>query len=113
IRLTGELNILALQQTLTEIVRRHEVLRTTFQMVEGEAMQVIGVADEFPLPVTDLRNVAEGERETAARNVAREEARWPFNLATGPLLRGGVLQLDDDDYVLLLNTHHIISDGWS
>ncbi len=113
LRLTGLLNLTALKQTFNEIVRRHETLRTTFVMVEGELLQAIRPSLTIPLPVIDLRNFKSFERETQARQLVTEEAKRPFNLTTGPLLRVTLLQLDEAEYLLLLNLHHIVADGWS
>ena len=113
LRLRRSLNIGALEQSLNEIIRRHESLRTTFSVVDGEAVQVIAPSSELSLAVVDLRDHPEGEREEEARQLAREEAGRPFDLAQGPLFRSKLLRLDEDDYVLLLTMHHIGSDGWS
>ncbi|MFN6483748.1 MULTISPECIES: amino acid adenylation domain-containing protein [unclassified Nostoc] len=112
LRLTGSLNFTALKQTFNEIVRRHETLRTTFIMVEQQPVQVIAPSLTIPLPLIDIRNFAQ-ERETQVRRIATAEAQHPFNLITGPLLRVKLLQVDEAEYVLLLNLHHIVADGWS
>jgi amino acid adenylation domain-containing protein len=112
-RLMGSLNVGALEQSLNETIRRHESFRTTFSMVDGETVQVIAPSVGFSLAVVDLRDHPEGEREEDARQLAREEARRPFDLARGPLLRSKLLRLGEDDHVLLLTMHHIVSDGWS
>jgi amino acid adenylation domain-containing protein len=114
LRLTGSLNFTALTQTFNELVRRHEILRTTFVMVEGQPVQVIAPSLIIPIRVIDLRNQFESqERETQARRLLSKEAQRSFNLTTGPLLRLTLLQLDEAEYVLLLNIHHIVADGWS
>ena len=113
LRLRGSLNIGALEQSLNEIIRRHESLRTTFSMVDGEPVQVIAPSLSFSFEVVDLRDHPEGEREEEARRLVREEARRPFDLAQGPLFRSKLLRLGEDDHVLLLTMHHIVSDGWS
>ncbi|GAX45188.1 amino acid adenylation domain-containing protein [Tolypothrix sp. NIES-4075] len=114
LRLTGRLNFTALTQTFNEVVRRHEILRTTFVMVEGQPVQIIAPSLIIPLKVIDLRNQFESqERETQARRLLSEEAERSFNLTTGPLLRLTLLQIDEAEYVLLLNLHHIVADGWS
>jgi len=113
VRLTGALNVAALEQGLNEIIRRHEVLRTSFQTVNNEPRQVIASELALPLTVRDLRPLAEIERESEARRLAGEEAQRPFDLARGPLIRAGLLRLDEEEYVLLLTLHHIVSDGWS
>jgi amino acid adenylation domain-containing protein len=112
-RLTGALDVAALERTLNEIVSRHEVLRTTFATADGRPAQVIAPNLVLPLPVTDLSHLPEGEREALARQMATDDARRPFDLAGGPLLRARLLHLADDDHVALLTLHHIISDGWS
>ncbi|MCC5669418.1 amino acid adenylation domain-containing protein [Nostoc sp. CHAB 5784] len=110
--LTGSLNFTAFKQTFNEIVRRHETLRTRFVMVEQQPVQVIAPSLTIPLPLIDIRNFDQ-ERETQVRRIATAEAQHPFNLTTGPLLRVKLLQLDEAEYVLLLNLHHIVADGWS
>ncbi|MCA1568706.1 MAG: condensation domain-containing protein, partial [Acidobacteria bacterium] len=113
IRLKGRLDIAALEQTLSEVVRRHEVLRTTFSSVEGQARQDIASALAIELPRIDLGGMPEAEREQEARRLAEREAQEPFELARGPLVRATLLQLDEEDHVILFTMHHIISDAWS
>jgi amino acid adenylation domain-containing protein len=113
VRMTGELDVKALERTLSEMVRRHEVLRTTFTSVDGEPVQVIGEAYEITLPIIDLHEMAEAEREAEALRLAAEEAQRPFDLSRGPLLRASLLRLGEREHVVLLTMHHIISDGWS
>jgi acyl carrier protein len=112
-RLSGRLNIPVLEKTLNEIVRRHETLRTRFESVGDQPVQVIAPSLTLPFTIVDLTATPEGERETEARKRAMEEVKQPFRLATGPLLRASLLKLSDTDHVLVLNTHHIISDRWS
>ena len=112
LRLTGKLNVLALQESLTEIVRRHEALRTTFSLVDGVPSQVIGT-DVAELEVVDLKSVAAPNREVEVRSRVKNEAYRPFDLKRGPLFRAMLLRIDEDEHVLLLNMHHIVSDGWS
>ncbi len=113
VRLKGPLNLVALEQSLNEIVRRHESLRTTFRNVGGQPVQVIARALTIRLPVIDLRNMPASEREIEVRRLVTAEAQRPFDLSQGPLLRGTVLRLGDGEHVGLLTMHHIISDGWS
>jgi len=113
IRLRGHLNITALEQTFNEIVRRHEVLRTTFEMVEGQLHQVVVESAIVPLAIVDLCNLSANEREAAARQQAIALSQRPFNLSADLLLRLTVFQIDTSEYILLLNLHHIIADGWS
>ena len=112
LRLRGSLNIGALEQSLDEIIRRHESLRTTFSMVDGKPVQVIDPLVKLSFVVVDLRDHPEGEREEAQR-LADEEARRPFDLRTGPLFRATLIRLGEQDHLLLLTVHHIVSDGWS
>lgn len=113
VRLKGPFNLAALEQSLNEIVKRHESLRTTFGKVEGRPRQVIAPTLTIELPVVDLRKLPASERETEVRRLVTAEARRPFNLSQGPLIRGTVLRLGDEEHVGLLTMHHIVSDGWS
>jgi amino acid adenylation domain-containing protein len=112
-RLAGPLNVEALKQSLNEIVRRHEALRTTFPAVDGQPVQVIAPAQTVALRMVDLRPLPEAERQAEADRLAQEDAQRRFDLGRGPLLRASLLCLDDREHVLLLNMHHIVFDGWS
>src|ERR1700730_12481503 len=113
IRMGGVLNIEALNRTLGTIIWRHESLRTTFSYQDGSPVQTINHSAEVQLPVIDLSELPAGEREGEAGRLASEEARRPFDLGKGPLLRASLLRLAEEDHVLLLTMHHIVSDGWS
>jgi amino acid adenylation domain-containing protein len=113
IRLTGTLDVPALQRTLDTIILRHEVLRTTFALSDGQPVQVINPPASFPLALVDLRSLAPAEREVELRRLAVAEANRPFDLEHGPLIRVTVLQLDQQQHTLFLMMHHIVSDGWS
>ncbi|MEG3925207.1 MULTISPECIES: amino acid adenylation domain-containing protein [unclassified Microcoleus] len=113
LRLTGSLNFSALQQTFNEIVRRHEALRTTLAVVSGQPVQRIAAAFHLPINVVDLRNLPKESRQTEANRLTAQEAQRSFNLSNDLLLRVTLLQLDDAEYLLMLNMHHIVSDGWS
>ena len=113
VRLTGPLDVAALEQSLNEIVRRHEVLRAAFVTEKGHPVQVIAPELTLTLPVVDLRHLPEAEREAEALRLATEEAQRPFDLTQGPLLRASLLQLDEEEHIALLTMHHIVSDGWS
>ncbi|HWW71585.1 MAG TPA: condensation domain-containing protein, partial [Duganella sp.] len=108
-RLRGRLDKAALQAALDRIVERHEVLRTRFVGIGGHVRQVIDEPRGFALTHQDLAGAGDGELQ----RIGKEEASLPFDLALGPLVRGRLLRLGDDDHVLLVTTHHIISDGWS
>ncbi|MBD2727826.1 amino acid adenylation domain-containing protein [Nostoc sp. FACHB-892] len=113
LHLTGSLNKAALEQTFNEIVRRHEALRTNFVIQSGQPVQVINPTLTIPLPIIDLRQLPQAEREVQARQFTNQEAQRPFNLSTDSLLQVKLLWLDETEYILLLNMHHIVSDGWS
>ncbi|HEX8845598.1 MAG TPA: amino acid adenylation domain-containing protein, partial [Pyrinomonadaceae bacterium] len=113
LRLTGQLDLDLLQQTFSEIVRRHESLRTTFAEIDGQPIQLISPPTALNIPLTDLSPLPADEREAAARHAVSEHSRQPFNLSTGPLLRTTLLRLGAEEHVLLVTMHHIISDGWS
>ncbi|HEU0077529.1 MAG TPA: condensation domain-containing protein, partial [Longimicrobiaceae bacterium] len=113
LRLRGRLDAAALRASLDALARRHEVLRTTFAERGGEPLQVVHPPAPVPLPVLDLRGVPSRARVPQAEGVAEAEARRPFDLARGPLLRSSLLRLAEDDHVLLFTLHHVVSDGWS
>ena len=113
LRLRGRLDLAALRASLDVLVRRHETLRTVFVQHDGAPVQVVHPPAPVPLPLLDLRGPAEGTRESMARRIAREEAMRPFDLARGPLLRGTLLRLGEEDHALLFTLHHIVSDAWS
>jgi amino acid adenylation domain-containing protein len=113
VRLTGALNVTALEQSLNEIINRHETLRTTFTTVAGHPAQVIAPTLRLSLSVEDLGALPQTEREATAQRLLREAVLYPFDLTKGPLLQVRVLRLDVQEHVLLLIMHHIISDGWS
>ena len=109
----GPLNIDVLKRSLNEMARRHEVLRTTFTAVEGKPVQVIAPTPNVELPVTDLSALDPAAREAEVGRLAHEDARRPFDLAQGPVMRAAVVRLAEQDHFLLLSMHHIVSDGWS
>ncbi len=111
--LRGSLDLAALGRGLAEIARRHEVLRTSFTLMEEQPVQVIAPSLTVPLAVIDLQEFPETEREVKVQQLATEEAQRPFDLSQGPLLRAAVLRLSGEEHVLLMTLHHIIADGWS
>lgn len=113
IRFQGNLDVDVLEQCFREIVRRHETLRTTFATVDGQPVQVISPSASISMPKVDLQSIPHEHRLEEAIRLATEEAKTPFNLSAGPLIRVKLLKLGDLDHVVLLNMHHIISDGWS
>jgi amino acid adenylation domain-containing protein len=113
LRLTGRLDVTSLDEAFREIVRRHEALRTTFAIIADQPSQVIASAGTFALRVRDLGDQLGEAREAEAQRLAIEEARQPFDLARGPMLRVLLLRLAPADHILVITIHHIASDGWS
>jgi len=113
LRLCGPLDQDALAQSLQTLIDRHEALRTTFRVSSGKPLAVIGTASPTPLAKVDLNHLSAEAREQKLRQLANEEANKTFDLAKGPLLRASLVHLDDQTHALLLNIHHIVSDGWS
>ncbi|HKV12834.1 MAG TPA: amino acid adenylation domain-containing protein, partial [Thermoanaerobaculia bacterium] len=113
VRLSGALDVAALAGSVAEVVRRHEALRTTFDTAAGRSRQVIAPAGPVPLPVLDLSGLPSAAREREAWSLVSEEARRPFDLVRGPLLRALLLRKDGGEHWFLLTLHHVVSDGWS
>ncbi|HSF39107.1 MAG TPA: non-ribosomal peptide synthase/polyketide synthase [Thermoanaerobaculia bacterium] len=113
LRFRGGLQPELLAAVLSEIVRRHETLRTTYGTADGEPVQTVHEAAPVALPAVDLSALPGDLREAEARRVAGEEGLRPFDLAQGPVLRASLLRLGTGDHVLLFTVHHIASDGWS
>jgi len=112
-RVRGALNVEALQKAFETIVARHEVLRAVIQVIDGKACQITNVEWTFPFPCLDLREYSSEAPEIVAKEITRQEAKTPFDLSQGPLFRATLLRLDDEDHVVLISMHHIITDGWS
>lgn len=113
VRLHGSLDIRAVEQSINEVVRRHEILRTTFVTVDGRPLQVIAPALTVPLPVMDLQALSGEKQGAEVLRLITEEMQRPFDLSRGPLLRVNLLKLAEEEYILMLSVHHIVSDGWS
>lgn len=113
LRCKGALNAQALEASLNEVVRRHAVLRTTIANVDGEPMQIVHPSANLKLKMEDLSALVENERERRALDMLLEEARRTFSLSEGPLLRASLLRLTSDEHIILVNLHHIVTDGWS
>ncbi|NEO40840.1 MAG: amino acid adenylation domain-containing protein [Moorea sp. SIOASIH] len=111
--LTGRLNVTALEQSLREIVRRHETLRSSFACVNGEVIYAIAPEPVYSFSVVDLRELPPQEREPEAKQQANAAIQHPFDFTQGPFLRSQLWQLDETEYVFLIATHHIVADGWS
>jgi amino acid adenylation domain-containing protein len=113
LRLRGPLDADALRHALDGVIERHQSLRTVFELRDGEPVQVIHPELRLPLPLHDLSQLAETERDEEARRYARAELETPFDLERGPVIRARLLRLAADDHVLLLSLHHIAGDAWS
>jgi acyl carrier protein len=113
VRLTAQLDVVALKRTVDELSRRHEVLRTTFAVTDEGPVQVIAAPGPTPMPIIDLSQIDEQRREGELLRLAHDEAALPFDLASGPLLRVRLLRLGPQEHVLLFTLHHIVGDGWS
>lgn len=113
LRLIGPLDAAALERSLTMIVQRHEALRTTFVASDEGPRQVIESAQPVVLPIVDMANLDKHDCEAEARRRAVEEVRRPFALTHAPLLRATLFRLDEQEHLLLLVMHHIVSDAWS
>ena len=101
-----------LERALNELVRRHEVLRTTFAAEDGHPRQLVSRELTLRLPLVDLAHLPPNARETEAGRISVEAFQQPFDLAAGPLLRVMLLRLQPTEHVLLLTMHHIACDGW-
>jgi amino acid adenylation domain-containing protein len=112
-RLSGPLDVSALETSLRDLVVRHEVLRTTIAVVDGEPVALVSSSGAFSLPVERLGDVAQDQTEAEVTRRANDEAQSAFDLARGPLFRARLIVFDSHDHVLLLTWHHIIADGWS
>src|SRR6185503_8910097 len=110
IYLKGELDSDALAQSLSEIARRHEVLRTSFPSVDGQPVQLIALPAPMSLPVIDLQTLTEESRAAVVRQLAIDDATRPFDLAHGPVWRATLLRLAQHEHALLLTMHHIATD---
>ncbi|MHC5724569.1 MAG: condensation domain-containing protein, partial [Nostoc sp.] len=113
IHLKGLLDVRALDQSLAEIVRRHEALRTTFTAVDGQSLQVIASDLKWTLPIVPLRELFETERQQESQRLITESVQQSFDLASGPLLRAVLQELSEIEHILLLTIHEIVGDDWS
>lgn len=113
LRLKGMLDVSALEESFRELIRRHEVLRTTFATIEGQPMQVIAPESVFSLSMVDLAMLPPSERDAGGRRLATEEAQRPFDLDKDQPIRGRLLRMDAGEHLLLVTLHHIAADAWS
>ncbi|MCA1636222.1 MAG: SDR family NAD(P)-dependent oxidoreductase, partial [Acidobacteria bacterium] len=113
VRLSGQLNVAALRQAMDEVVRRHEVLRTTFSSEQGHPVQIIHGPSPLNLTISDLSALSPDEQQAEIKRHSREEENEPFDLERGPVVRARLLRLSAEEHVLVFTVHHIASDGWS
>ncbi|MDZ8093916.1 MAG: non-ribosomal peptide synthase/polyketide synthase [Nostoc sp. DedQUE05] len=113
LRLVGTLNVAALEQSLQEIIHRHEPLRTNFVTVDGQAAQIIQTQPNWTVPVVDLQHLSITEQKTAAQKLVQQQGIQPFNLAEETLIRATLVLLSETEHWLLVCMHHVVSDGWS
>ncbi|MFB2838245.1 amino acid adenylation domain-containing protein, partial [Floridanema evergladense] len=113
IHLEGNLEVVTLEQSLQEIVMRHEALRTNFLTVDGQPNQIIQGQTNWRLSVVDFKHLSPNQQEIVALELLQQQAIEPFDLANGSLFRATLVKLSDTEHILLLCMHHIVSDGWS
>ncbi|HEX7735073.1 MAG TPA: amino acid adenylation domain-containing protein [Ktedonobacteraceae bacterium] len=113
LRLEGPLRVAALEQSFNTITARHEALRTSFRVVNGEPAQLISAELRVPLTIVALEHIPVSQQTAEVRRIAREEFLLPFDLAAGQLMRVHLLRLRASEHLLLLSLHHIVCDGWS
>ena len=109
----GSLDHSVLERTFNEIVRRHDILRTKFTLLDGTPQQIVTVAPHLRISTTDLSGLPVVERDAAMDRLCSEEATRGFDLEAAPLIRVGLVRMADEHHVLMLTLHHIICDGWS
>jgi amino acid adenylation domain-containing protein len=113
VSMRGQLNVAALQEAFDELANRHEVLRTTFELVDGQPVQVIGRQRSIPLRHVELMHLTEPEREQQLQKLLHEQAQQPFDLKKGPVIRITLARLAPEEHVLIIAMHHIATDAWS
>ena len=113
LRFEGELNVAAIRRSVNEVLRRHEILRTRIEAVEGRPVQAVEAFTPLEIPLVDLSELPAQQREAEAKRLCMQEAQKPFNLARDLMLRAKLFRLEQYEHVLFLNRHHIASDGWS
>lgn len=113
LRLPGPLSLAALERSFNDIIRRHESLRTTFGMVDGNPVQIVAPSLELKIKLVDLSSSPRDSRESEAIQLGFQEGRYAFDLAAGPLIRVTLIRLGTLDHLLVVVIHHIVTDGWS
>ncbi|NOJ39987.1 condensation domain-containing protein [Bradyrhizobium australiense] len=113
LRLTSPCDIAVLERSINEIVRRHEILRTTFAHIDGQYVQVIAPQSAVPLAFDDLRGLPSSKKETIGHQLIQEEVLHSFDLAKGPLIRARLVHLAKQEHLFLISMHQVVCDGWS
>jgi amino acid adenylation domain-containing protein len=113
VRLSGRLNVAALEQTFDEVMRRHESMRTSFPLKDGRPVQLISPPSRLSIMTVDLSRLPEGEREAVARRAAEAAFARPFNVQAGPLARVTLIRYSEEEHTVFCTLHHLVSDGWS
>ncbi len=113
LRIKGDLDVSLFERTFSEIIRRHEILRTVFPTIDGEPVQVIGEPFELKIPVLDLRDLNAAAQKRKIEAFVIEEGQRPFDFEHGPMLRVTVLKLKEDEHLLVSTEHHLVHDGWT
>lgn len=113
VRLRGALNIAVLKRALSEVVRRHEILRTAFEDIDGQPVQIISPPHPVGFPVVDLSELSEQAQSEQLARHRRREVETQFDLAVGPLWRAKLLRVAPEEHIALFTMHHAISDAWS
>src|SRR5215470_19799845 len=111
--LQGKLDTLALERSFSEVIRRHEALRTTFEARDNDVVQIIAPPEPIHLRLVSVKHLPESERDDKVQNLIHQQTQTSFDLKRGPLLRITLVRLQDEEHVLLLAMHHIVSDAWS
>lgn len=111
--INGNINLEALTASINEIIRRHEILRTSFELINGQAVQKIANELKISLPIIDLQSLSDTEQQAEVKRLEKLDAQKPFDLTKAPLLRLTLLRLEQEKHILLVTMHHIISDAWS
>jgi hypothetical protein len=112
-QLEGPLDLELLSRSFQALTERHEILRTTYEVIDGTPMQLIGPAVPVELNVIDLRGRTADEQEAESQRILKEESRFRFDLVNGPVMRPTVIRLSDNDHILMVNMHHVATDGYS
>ncbi|MBX9258015.1 amino acid adenylation domain-containing protein, partial [Desmonostoc muscorum CCALA 125] len=113
LRLLGTLSIADLEESLKQIIQRHETLRTNFITVDGKATQIIQTQTNWTITIVDLQHLSTSQSEKAVQLLAHEQAVQPFDLASDALIKATLVVLSETEHVLIVCMHHIVSDGWS